>query len=138
MAVKIRSAPAPVRPARSTGAIYARFDQDGPATKQQHPFLRPELEEESESETEHCFETYASDYEEAIEESAGGDSASEGNGSTADDPEDALDDEGDAYDCEYYEIPCRKPRLTMFRHRNGNQRQHMPCPLLVEEEYLEE
>jgi hypothetical protein len=138
-AARIRQKPPPVRPAPSTNAIFARFDQDRPATLPQHPLIRPELQEEdSDSDAAHGQDTDASDYEEAAEESTCGDSASDCTGSATGDPDDRADDDDDVYNCEFFEIPCTTPRLSLFRNRNNYQRPHMPCPLLVEEDYLKE
>jgi hypothetical protein len=137
--IKVRPTIQTVRSARSTGAIYAKFDTTPLQHKLQQLFVKPEVqEEESESDAEHCFESWASDYEEGAEESAGADSASDCTGPALGDPEDRIEDDGDAYDCEYYELRSIKPLASVLKNRNGYQRPHIPCPLLVEEEYVKE
>lgn len=136
--IKVRSIPPPVRPARTTGAIFAKFDQDRPLSVPKQPFHKPELQEEDpDSDADRALiETDVSDYEEGAEEGTGGDSDCAG--SAFGEPDDGVEDETDFYDCEYFEIPCTKARPSVFKHRNGQRRPHVPCPRLVEEEYLEE
>lgn len=136
--IKIRPSPPVVRPARSSGAVYAKFDQERAPTKSQQPFVKPDdRDDDSESEAEPCRETYASDYDDA-EEAAGGDSASDCTGSTFDDRGECSDDDSDVYDCEFFELPCPKYRTSLLKGRIGHQRPHMPYPSLMEEEYLDE